>query len=355
MPLIVFAAALAALPPDVAAQPAAAPAAAPASPASPAASQEDKQFVARADVQAFVREMAERHGFAEDEVTQLLSRARRSTDVLRLISPPAPTFKRSWAAYRARFIEPVRIRAGLRFWDENADALTRAAAEYGVPEEVIVGIIGVETIYGRNTGSFRVVDALATLAFDYPRRADYFRGELEQYLLYARESKIDPMSVRGSFAGAIGLPQFMPRSLRAFATDFDGDGRIDLRGSVAKFLQMHGWQRGGRTHYAVRMAPDAGVAPLVDAGIEPRFTVAELEPYGVKLAATGVDAPMPAADEKLALIDLPNADDPTTFLLGAQNFYVVTRYNRSSFYAMAVIELAETLKAQRVARLQAAR
>lgn len=170
------------------------------------------------------------------------------------------------------------------------------------------------------------------------------------------------MSVRGSFAGAIGLPQFMPRSLRSFATDFDGDGRVDLRGSatdaigsVARFLQMHGWQRGGRTHYAVRLAPDAGVAPLIDAGIEPRFTAAELEPYGVRLAASGVDAPMPAVDEKLALIDLPNADDPTTFLAGAQNFYVVTRYNRSSFYAMAVIELAETLRAQRAARLQAAR
>lgn len=310
----------------------------------------DGDYGDRSDAQAFVQEMAQRHGFSVEELDQLFARTRRTPDVLRLISPAAPTFKRSWTAYRARFLDSVRIREGLRFWREHADALARASAEYGVPEEIIVSIIGVETVYGRNAGSFRVMDALATLAFDYPQRAAYFRGELEQFLLYTRESGLDPMSVRGSFAGAIGLPQFMPTSLRSYATDFDGDGRIDLRGnptdaigSVARFLALHGWQPGGRTHYAVKLAPDAGVAPLIDAGIEPRFTVDQLQPYGVRPAG-GAE---PAANEKLALIDLPDGDAPTLYWLGANNFYVVTRYNRSSFYAMAVIDLAETLRAAR--------
>lgn len=312
----------------------------------------DGDYGDRSDAQAFVQEMAQRHGFSAEELDRLFARTRRTPDVLRLISPAAPTFKRSWTAYRARFLDSVRIREGLRFWREHADALARASAEYGVPEEIIVSIIGVETVYGRNAGTFRVMDALATLAFDYPQRAAYFRGELEQFLLYTRESGLDPMSVRGSFAGAIGLPQFMPTSLRSYATDFDGDGRIDLRGnptdaigSVARFLALHGWKPGARTHYPVKLAADAGVTPLIDAGIEPRFTVEQLQPYGVRPANAE-----PPADEKLALIDLPDGDAPTLYWLGANNFYVVTRYNRSSFYAMAVIDLAETLRAARNAR-----
>lgn len=319
----------------------------PATDAGPAA---DGDFLGRPEVDAFVLEMVERHGFPLDELERLFGRTRRVPEVLRLIAPPAPTFKRSWSAYRARFLDATRIREGVRFWREHADALARASAEYGVPEEIVVSIIGVETVYGRNTGNFRVMDALSTLAFDYPRRAEYFRAELEQYLLYARESRIDALSVRGSFAGAIGLPQFMPRSLRSFAADHDGDGRIDLRdnpadaiGSVARFLSMHGWQPGGRTHYPVRLAPDAALAPLVDAGIEPRFTLAELQPFGVQ-AGEGAEPP---ADQRLALIDLPDGDAPTVYRLGAQNFYVITRYNRSSFYASAVIDLADALRAAR--------
>ena len=315
----------------------------------PAAADPD-DFALRPQVRDFVQDMAQRHGFAPDALEALFARTRRSPEVLRLIAPAAPTFKRSWSAYRARFLDALRIREGLRFWGEHAEALARAAERFGVPEEIVVAIIGVETIYGRNTGSFRVVDALATLAFDYPRRADYFRGELEQYLLYAREAGIDPLSVRGSFAGAIGLPQFMPRSLRSFATDFDGDGRIDLRaspvdaiGSVARFLSMHGWQPGGRTHYPVRLEPDAALAPLVDAGLQPRLTLAQMRPYGVQ----AVPGAAPPPDEKLALVDLPDGDAPTAYRLGANNFYTVTRYNRSSFYAMAVIELAEALRAAR--------
>lgn len=305
-------------------------------------------FNALPEVRAFVDGMAQRHGFEPQALQALFTQARHQPEVLKLISPPGITFKRSWTVYRNRMVDPVRTREGLRFWDRHQDALARAEREFGVPAQVIVAIIGIETVYGRQTGNFRVVDALATLGFDHPRRAEYFRGELEQWLLHAREAGIDPLSARGSFAGAMGLPQFMPTSLRRFATDFDGDGRIDLQanpvdavGSVARFLALHGWQAGGRTHYPARLAADAGVARLIEAGIEPRFTAAEL-------AAYGVDSPVSLPpEEKLALVDLPDGDNPTRYWLGANNFYAITRYNRSSFYAMAVIDLAETLRALR--------
>ncbi len=298
----------------------------------------------RTDVRQFVQQMVERNGFGEDDLLRMFGEARYSDTVVRLISPPSAAFKRSWAAYRGRFLDPIRIREGQRFWRDHDETVRRASEQYGVPEEIIVSIIGVETIYGRITGDFRVVDALTTLAFDYPRRADYFRSELEQYLLLAREGNFDPLSVRGSFAGAIGIPQFMPGSIRRFATDFDGDGTIDLRrptdavGSVARFLAEHGWRRGEPTHFSVTLSDEQRAMPLIEAGIEPKYRIAELEPYGV-----GSPDAVPG-DLPLALIDLPNADAPTSYYLGAPNFYVITRYNRSSFYAMAVIELARVLR-----------
>lgn len=302
----------------------------------------------REDIRGFVEAMVERHGFDRDALTRTLGEARRIPAVLRLIAPPAPTFKRSWEAYRARFLDPLRVREGLRFWQTHEAALVRAQQTWQVPPEIVVAIIGVETIYGRMTGDFRVIDALATLAFDYPRRADFFRDELEQYLLFARDEQADVFGVRGSFAGAIGLPQFMPGSIRRHATDFDGDGRIDLRsspvdaiGSVARFLARHGWIGGEPTHFPIDVREPASIPRLIEAGIEPRFLPAELE-------ALGIGSPQAIPPEMpLALIDLPNADRPPTYLLGARNFYVITRYNRSSFYAMAVIELANVLAASR--------
>jgi membrane-bound lytic murein transglycosylase B len=308
-------------------------------------------FAQRADVLGFVRQMSKQHGFAEEPLIGLFSQVRASEPVLRHIAPAQPGFRRSWPTYRARFIEPTRLREGTRFWRDNAGTLRRATERFGVPEEIIVSIIGIETLYGRHTGEFRVIDALTTLAFDYPRRSDFFRDELEQFLLLSREQRIDPLVPRGSFAGAIGLPQFMPGSIRRYAIDFDGDGTIDLSnsaadaiGSVARFLQGHGWQPGGATHFPVRIEDEARARPAIEAGIPPSLTTPQL-------VALGVTSPVQIpADEKLALVDLPNGDDTTTHVLGTNNFYVITRYNRSYFYAMAVIEFAAALKEQQARR-----
>jgi len=305
-------------------------------------------FAERAETREFIRQMSERHGFDERSLEKIFADVRREPVVLKLIAPPPPDFKRSWEAYRARFLDPLRVRGGAAFWNEHADALERATRVYGVPAEVIVAIIGVETIYGRVTGEFRVIDALATLAFDYPRRSAYFREELEQFLLLSRETGADVFAARGSFAGAIGLPQFMPGSIRRYAIDFDGDGRIDLRsnptdaiGSVARFLAEHGWVPGGPVYYPSRIDEGARLAPLIDAGIEPQFSSEQLSGFGVSPMG---DVP---AGTSLALIDLPNGGAAPTYLLGARNFYVITRYNRSSFYAMAVLELADALRSAR--------
>jgi membrane-bound lytic murein transglycosylase B len=219
-----------------------------------------------------------------------------------------------------------------------------------VPEEIIVAIIGVETIYGRNTGKFRVAEALSTLAFDYPSRADYFRSELEQFLLYSRENGIDPLEPLGSYAGAIGTPQFMPGSIRRFAVDLDKDGRIDLRnsnadaiGSVASFLSRHGWVPGKPTHFPVVIGNPEQARKFIDAGPIPSFSILELSEAGITS-----DQEI-ALDEKLVLADLVNVDAPADHVLGTQNFYAITRYNRSYLYAMAVIELASTLRLARAA------
>jgi membrane-bound lytic murein transglycosylase B len=322
--------------------------AAPAAPAATAATAPNATgFAQRGDVRSFVRQMSRQHGFDEEPLVRLFSQVRTSEAVLRHIAPAPPGFRRSWTTYRARFIEPVRIREGLRFWREHAATLRRASERFGVPEEIIVSIIGIETFYGRHTGDFRVIDALATLAFDYPRRSEFFREELEQFLLLSREQQFDPLGPRGSFAGAIGLPQFMPGSIRRYAIDFDGDGTIDLAnsvadaiGSVARFLEGHGWQPGAPTHFPVRIEDEARARPAVDAGIPPSLT-------SLQLAAMGVTSPAEIpAGEKLALVDLPNGDDTTLHVLGTNNFYVITRYNRSYFYAMAVIDFAATLREQ---------
>lgn len=301
-------------------------------------------YAARPEVQAFVQQMQERHGLESQALLDLFAQARFDGSIVRLMSPPAPGFKRSWAVYRARFLDALRIREGVKFWRENQAAITRASEVYGVPEAIIVSIIGVETLYGRITGDYRVLDALTVLSFDYPRRAAFFREELESFLLLTRDQPAERLTLKGSFAGAIGLPQFMPGSVLRHAVDFDGDGRIDLRaspadvvGSIARFLANHGWRRGEATHFSATLGADAQIEALVAAGIEPQFTLAQLKERGIGSTEA------PPLDMPLALIDLPNGDDPTSYYLGAPNFYVITRYNRSSFYAMAVIELARAL------------
>ena len=301
----------------------------------------------REDVSGFIREMVERHGFVEHELVFLFSRARREPSILAAIAPPGEPRARSWQQYRARFLSESRIAEGVEFWRLNRAALERAAGEHGVAEEIVVAIIGIETAYGRQMGTWRVIDALSTLAFDYPPRAEYFRSELEQYLLFTREAGLDVFSVRGSYAGAIGIPQFMPGSYRRFAVDFDGDGEVNLRGStadaigsVANFLARHGWRRGERIQLPARVSGEAH-RELLERGIEPKTALGELKHFGVE-ARTDL-----ALETPVALIDLESEGAPTEYRLGLRNFYVLTRYNRSTLYAAAVVDLAQEIKARR--------
>lgn len=309
-------------------------------------------FAQREDVRAFIEEMHDKHGFDRARLARLFKQAQPQPKAIKAILPPADPSIRSWEAYRARFIGPSRIQGGLRFWEANKQALEAARHAYGVPEEIIVSIIGVETIYGRNMGKFPALATLATLAFDYPPRADLFRRELEGLLLLARESRRSPLAYTGSYAGALGIPQFLPSSIRNWGVDFDGNGQVDLTasaadaiGSVANFLASHGWEAGSPIAVPARVTGDR-FGELVAGGILPRLMPAEMADYGVVSAA---DAPqMPCA-----LIDLVTPDEATEFWLGYRNFYVITRYNRSSFYAMTVFALSRELKTEREARLAA--
>lgn len=290
----------------------------------------------------FAIDLEQRHGFKADELLAQFARTRANAKVLKLIQPPTSPLQRSWERYRSRFLNDRRIEGGVLFWQENRASLIRASAMYGVPAEIIVAIIGVETEYGRNTGGFGVLEALATLAFHYPRRAEFFRTELEQFLLLTRENQLDPLAVKGSFAGAIGVPQFMPGSQRRYAVDFDGDQRIDLSdsvadaiGSVARFLEQHGWQTGQPVAAPAHTLgePEPG---LIEAGIQPSLRVADLAEKGIRSDAN----PQAMA----ALIDLVSPGQATEYWLGFDNFYVITRYNRSTFYAMSVFQLAEEIR-----------
>lgn len=303
----------------------------------------------RPEVRQFIREMVEQHGFAERELARVFRQARRQPAILRAIRPPASARTRSWERYRAIFLNERHIDEGLKFLARNAKALARAQTEYGVPQEIIVAIIGIETFYGRNMGRWRVIDALATLAFDYPPRAEFFRGELESYLLFVRESDLDVFGVRGSYAGAIGIPQFMPGSYRRWAVDYDGDGVPRLRssptdaiGSVANFLRVHGWTPGAPVTFPVDVGA-ADIPPLLAAGIKPSISLARLAAAGIALP----DEPEISPDTPAALIELQTPDKPSEFRAGLENFYVITRYNRSSFYASAVYDLAQALRMAR--------
>lgn len=304
-------------------------------------------FAGREDVTAFVEEMHAKHGFDTAELDMLFGRAKPIPAVIKAILPPKDPTIRSWAVYRQRFIEPRRIAAGLRFRQQYAADLARAEAKYGVPAEIVLAIIGVETIYGRQTGRFGTFAALATLAFDYPPRAELFRQELEALLLLARDEHRDPLSYKGSFAGALGLPQFLPSSKRQWGTDFDGDGRVDLAsspadaiGSVANFLKEHGWVTGEPVAVPVTVSGDP--TPLIDEGIRPGRLPSDMAAFGVQTSN--------APERVAALIDLVTPAAATEYWLGYQNFYVLTRYNRSTFYAMAVFQLAEEFRAIGIAQ-----
>jgi membrane-bound lytic murein transglycosylase B len=307
-------------------------------------------YGASAEVLAFATEVAERRQLPREWIVLQLAQARRVEAVRKLVMPPPAGTAKNWAAYRARFIEPQRIQAGLAFWRDNDRWLTQAEARWGVPPEIVVAIVGVETFYGRVTGSFRTVDALATLAFDFPPgrkdRSTFFRSELEEFFVFCAREGSNPQTVKGSFAGALGLPQFMPGSLNRHAVDLDGDGHIDLLnspadvvGSVAHFLATFGWQRGLATHFAVSAPVDAAErAALLAPDILPSFTAAQFAEHGAELDEAGRAHP-----GSLALVELHNGEREPSYVAGTANFYTVTRYNWSSYYAMAVIELAQAL------------
>jgi membrane-bound lytic murein transglycosylase B len=291
----------------------------------------------RDDVREFIASMNSKHQFANDELSALFRQANFRQDIIDAMTRPAE--KKPWHEYRPIFINAKRIDGGVKFREENAEILQRAEDRFGVPAEIVTAIIGVETLYGRNTGRHRVVDALTTLAFDYPPRSAFFRGELEQYLLLAREEKFDPLALTGSYAGALGKPQFIPSSYRSYAVDFDGDNRRDLLdnvadaiGSVANYLSVHNWRRGQPV--ASRIRPGTKIpAELIARGIKPHTSVAEFARIGI----TTEEALPP--DAAAAIIELEGVDGPE-YWLGLDNFYSITRYNRSSLYAMAVYQLA---------------
>jgi membrane-bound lytic murein transglycosylase B len=308
------------------------------------------------EVRAFLDDVAIRDGFDRAELNTLMAQVRYVDSAVQLVKPAPPGKPKNWQAYSRLTVEPVRIDGGVKFWNENADALNRAEALYGIPAEILVGIIGVETVYGRNTGRFRVLDALTTLAFSYPEapqrrdRMAFFRGELKAALLFARQDGIDPLSLKGSFAGAIGMPQFMPSSLMKYAVDFDGSGQIDLLasssdaiGSVAAFLAGHGWDREktGPLVYAATVSPNRAWEPMINQGLVAKFSAAEL-------AAAGVTTAVPAPEQQTyGLVDLQNGAEPTEYWLANTNFFAITQYNRSYFYAMSVVELGRAVRLAR--------
>ncbi|RBH56885.1 MULTISPECIES: lytic murein transglycosylase B [Pseudomonas] len=292
-------------------------------------------------VAQFVAEMTRDYGFAGEQLMEVFRQVERKQSILDAISRPAERVK-PWKEYRPIFITEARVARGVDFWRQHEAALARAEQEYGVPAQVIVSIIGVETFFGRNTGNYRVIDALSTLGFDYPPRADFFRKELREFLLLAREEQLDPLSLKGSYAGAMGLPQFMPSSFRAYAVDFDGTGHIniwtnadDAIGSVASYFKRHGWVAG---ELVVSRADvrgdqvDQGLSP----GLEPVKTVGELRALGWS-SHDALRDDMPVTAFRL------DGDNGPEYWMGLKNFYAITRYNRSVMYAMAVHQLSDLL------------
>ena len=292
-------------------------------------------------VAELINEMTRDHGFAAEQLSALFAQAERKQAILDAISRPAEKVK-PWKDYRPIFITDARINKGVKFWQENTQALASAEKEYGVPAQAIVAIIGVETFYGGNTGSWRVIDALSTLCFDYPPRAPFFCQQLKEYLLLARQEQIDPLTTKGSYAGAMGLPQFMPSSFRAYAVDFDGDGHIniwtnptDAIGSVANYFKQHGWTPGAAVVSRASISGDRAAEGLTT-GIEPTLTMGQLRELGWSSSNAVRD------DQKVTAFRFDGADGEE-YWLGLPNFYTITRYNRSSMYAMAVYQLSEAL------------
>ena len=312
-------------------------------------------YATREDAMLLADDIASRRDLDRDWVRNAIGQSRQMGQVIKLITPAPTGTVKNWRVYRSRFIDAYRIQEGVKFWRANREALERAELTYGVPADIIVGVIGVETIYGQQTGTFRVIDALATLTFDFPgihprakERREFFQGELEQYLSLTSRTGTDPMSLRGSFAGAMGMPQFMPSSWVKYAVDFDGDGKVDLFnspadviGSIANYFKAFNWQPGMPTHYPVSFdRSKLDIETLMAPDILPTFSVASFVAKGAVLEGAAL-----LHKGQLALIELQNAGAEPTYVAGTDNFYAITRYNWSSYYAMSVIELGQEVAA----------
>lgn len=301
-------------------------------------------FIKRSEVREFIQSMHDRHGFDMAQLQQWFSQVHPRPDIIESISNPAEA--RPWYYYRKIFLTDTRIRGGIEFWNQHAELLARAEQESGVPARILVAILGVETLYATRFGKHPVLESLTTLAFDYPKRANFFRSELEQFLLLAREEQVDPLQLRGSYAGAMGGPQFISSSFRRFAVDFDKDGKrdiwgnpADMIGSVANYFQKHGWQTGMPIATMATVTGDR-YPEILDIGLKPKQRVSVLQEYGIT-PKQPIDG-----DLQAALISL-ETENGNEYWLGMQNFYVITRYNHSALYAMAVYQLSEAIAAGR--------
>lgn len=307
-------------------------------------------FANNPNAQQFIDKMANKHGFDRQQLQEILSQAKRLDSVLRLMDNQAPTTSvkppsgpnGAWLRYRKKFITPDNVQNGVVFWNQYEDALNRAWQVYGVPPEIIVGIIGVETRWGRVMGKTRILDALATLSFNYPRRAEYFSGELETFLLMARDEQDDPLNLKGSFAGAMGYGQFMPSSYKQYAVDFSGDGHINLWdpvdaiGSVANYFKAHGWVKGDQVAVMAN-----GQAPGLPNGFKTKYSISQL-------AAAGLTPQQPLGNHQQASLLRLDVGTGYQYWYGLPNFYTITRYNHSTHYAMAVWQLGQAVALARV-------
>ena len=307
-------------------------------------------FANNPNAQQFIDRMVNKHGFDRQQLQEILSQAKRLDSVLRLMVNQAPTTSvkppsgpnGAWLRYRKKFITPDNVQNGVVFWNQYEDALNRAWQVYGVPPEIIVGIIGVETRWGRVMGKTRILDALATLSFNYPRRAEYFSGELETFLLMARDEQDDPLNLKGSFAGAMGYGQFMPSSYKQYAVDFSGDGHINLWdpvdaiGSVANYFKAHGWVKGDQVAVMAN-----GQAPGLPNGFKTRYSISQL-------AAAGLTPQQPLGNHQQASLLRLDVGTGYQYWYGLPNFYTITRYNHSTHYAMAVWQLGQAVALARV-------
>lgn len=300
-------------------------------------------FAQRPEVKAFIEEMVTQQGFDREQLNRDFAAVVPKPNILNILEKPSTS--RPYYAFRPDFVNDTRVRLGVAFWQQHKALLKAVSDQYGVEPQYLVAILGVETMWGANTGSFRVMDALSTIAFDYPRRAEFFRKELREFLLLARDEKLDPFSFKGSYAGAMGAPQFMPSSFHAYAADWDKDGRHDIWhntgdivASVANYFAQHGWRRGEGLVLDAKVEGDQ-FAPLVDDKFNLHYKLSEL-------AAFGVSPTSPVTDDPVAILaPLEISPGVTHYYLGLNNFYVITRYNRSTLYGMAVYELAERINA----------